>query len=67
MIHGREAEAFAKDVAQIAKDNNVPVTTANQIALSLLREGTAEPDMWDELKEWCGIWSGRIKANGAIK
>ena len=62
MIHGVEAQQFAVAVQNVAVRNDVPVATANQIALSLLRDGLPEPDMWDELDAWCRIWNGRIKS-----
>ena len=56
-----ESRIFAQEVTAVAERNNVPTATANQIALSLLREGKSEPDMFDELDAWCRIWNGRIK------
>ena len=57
----REALLFAQEVKAVATRNDIPVATANQIALSLLRDGMPEPDMWHELDAWCRIWQGRIK------
>jgi len=61
MIPQHEAMAFARQVKSTAERNEVPTATANQIAMSLLRDGVSEPDMFVELDKWCAIWQGRIK------
>ena len=58
----REELVFIKDVTAVAMEHKTPVAFVHQLALTLLREGTPEPDMWGELETYIAAWNRRKSA-----
>ncbi len=57
-----EIRAFVNEVRSIAATHSQTVAFVNNLALTLLRDGLSEPDIWDEVNKCCAV--NRRNQNG---